>query len=62
MVSGVTRLHATRQSTLPRAAVSAPLRRVVRPRTRLVRKLGLTEERRPEALASRLNVRQDMRR
>jgi hypothetical protein len=50
-----TRLHAIRTSVVPRAAVSAPMRRVIRPRARTVERLGFSGQVRPEMLAARLN-------
>jgi hypothetical protein len=53
--AAATRLHAMRTSIVPRAAVSAPMRRVLRPRARTVERLGFSEQLRPETLARRLN-------
>ncbi len=58
LVGGVTRLHTVRQSIVPRAAVSAPMRRILRPGARLARKLGFTPEQPAEALARRINDRE----
>jgi hypothetical protein len=53
---GTTVLHATRTSVLSRAAASAPLRRLARPRARLVRSLPFTAERPLHALIRRIAV------
>jgi hypothetical protein len=53
--AATTRLHAMRASIVPRAAVSAPMRRVIRPRARTVERLGFSAQVRPEALPKRLN-------
>ncbi len=50
-----TRLHEMRTSVVPRAAVSAPMRRLLRPRSRTVQLLGFTDELSPEMLATRIN-------
>ena len=51
---GVTLQHATRESVLPRAAVSAPLRRAARPVSRLTRSLPFTAAIARDALVSRV--------
>jgi len=51
---GATILHTTRQSVLPRAALSAPLRRAIRPNARLATSLSFTAASPPSALVRRI--------
>ena len=55
IVGGVTVEHAVRQSALPAAAMSAPVRRMLRPRARLAKALPLAEPGKPQTLLRRLN-------
>jgi hypothetical protein len=55
VAGGLTLAHRTRTSTVPRAVVSAPLRRALRPRARLARELGLDGEQAPARLVQRVN-------
>lgn len=52
---GKTLLHTTRRSTLSRSMLSAPMRRVVRPRGKLVKKLSFNEDIRINNLLARVN-------
>jgi hypothetical protein len=54
-VADQTRYFSHRASVVPRVAVSAPMRRVMRPRARLVRRLGFPKDRPATRLISRLN-------
>lgn len=55
VTGGYTVAHAVRQSALPAAAVSAPMRRILRPRTRIARRLPLPAPGAPRDLLRRLN-------
>ncbi|KYF70548.1 hypothetical protein BE11_22910 [Sorangium cellulosum] len=55
VAGSVTVRHEVSRSALPRAAVSAAMRRITRPRGRLVRALPFDERVRPDALLERLN-------
>jgi len=55
IADGLTVAHALRQSPLPAAAMSAPMRRVLRPRARLAKALPVAEPRMPQTLLRRLN-------
>jgi len=53
IAADVTVAHAVRQSALPAAAMSAPLRRVLRPRARLAKALPRREPGKPQLLLQR---------
>ncbi|ASC71888.1 hypothetical protein XM38_028420 [Halomicronema hongdechloris C2206] len=57
LVEGTTRFHAMRTSYVPRTAVAAPMRRMMRSRSRLIKKLNFPANRPPESLVTRLNNR-----
>lgn len=56
LVNGTTRFHAVTTSIVPRVAVTAPLRRMMRSRSRLIQKLNFPVDRPPEALVARINA------
>jgi len=58
MGSPLTVAHLVRKSPLPQAALSAPMRRIVRPRARLVKALPLAATGKPSTLLRRLNARE----
>ena len=58
VTGGLTVAHSVRQSALPAAAMSAPLRRIVRPRARVARALPLAESGAPQTLLRRINARE----
>jgi len=55
LASDFTVAHTVRQSALPAAAMSAPVRRMLRPRARLARALPVAEPGKPQMLLRRLN-------
>jgi len=55
---GVTVAHAVRQSALPAAAMSAPMRRITRPRARVARGLAIAQTGSPRRLLRLLNAKE----
>jgi hypothetical protein len=55
VAGGLTVAHTVRQSALPAAARSAPLRRITRPRARIARLLPVAQAGKPRTLLRRLN-------
>lgn len=55
LADGLTVAHTVRQSALPAAAMSAPVRRMLRPRARLATVLPVAEPGQPQELLRRLN-------
>ncbi|MEM9150481.1 MAG: hypothetical protein AAGB19_08515, partial [Cyanobacteria bacterium P01_F01_bin.3] len=55
LVADITRFHTVKTSIVPRAAMTAPMRRVMRSRARLIRRLDFSPERPLEALVERIN-------
>lgn len=58
LVDGTTRFHTVRTSIVPRVAVTAPMRRIMRSRSRLIRQLNFPANRPPETLVTRINDRE----
>ncbi|MGJ3246520.1 MAG: hypothetical protein ACFE0I_10640 [Elainellaceae cyanobacterium] len=58
LVDSTTRFHAIRTSIVPRVATVAPMRRMMRSRSRLIRQLNFSGDRPPEALVTRINNRE----
>lgn len=58
LVDSTTRFHAMRTSLVPRTAVVAPMRRMMRSRSRLIKKLDFPGDRAPETLVRRINNRE----
>lgn len=55
LVEEITRFHTVKTSLVPRAAMTAPMRRVMRSRARLIQRLNFSPERPPEALIELIN-------
>ncbi|MGC1307097.1 MAG: hypothetical protein WA885_07700 [Phormidesmis sp.] len=55
LVEEITRFHTVKTSLVPRAAMTAPMRRVMRSRARLIQRLDFSPERPPEALVELIN-------
>ncbi len=55
MLQGATLLHKINTSVVPAAALSTPLRRIMRSSSRLIKSLPFTDQLKPEALIPRLN-------
>ncbi|MEZ4701000.1 MAG: hypothetical protein R2834_11760 [Rhodothermales bacterium] len=56
LVDGKTRFFVQKASPVPRAVVAAPMRRIARPRSRAVTKLGFPAGAGPMAMVSRINA------
>ncbi|MBD1848274.1 hypothetical protein H6F89_33990 [Cyanobacteria bacterium FACHB-63] len=56
LVNNSTRFHTVKTSIVPRVAVAAPMRRVMRSRSRLIQYLDFSPTRPPEALVTRINT------
>jgi hypothetical protein len=56
LVEDVTRFHTMKTSPVPRVTVTAPMRRMMRSRSRLIQKLNFPIDRPPESLVARINA------
>jgi hypothetical protein len=56
MLQGMTLLHKVKTSLVPAAALSTPMRRIMRSGSRLVKSLHFTDQLKPESLVPRLNA------